>query len=163
MTRRQRPIVSGVARLGSSLWRRPSQLVPLARALALFAGAELLVRFVKLPRAARLAGTRLEFTDRPPGRDPRGLGFTASQRRALATLGRVAPYWPLGPSGACLRHSLAAGHVLRSRSPRLRIAVGSTASAQLSAHAWIEVDGAAVTDPGSTYLPLLEAGGSAQG
>jgi hypothetical protein len=148
----------GVTRLRSlNLRQTHTQLCALARAVLLFGASELLVRSTSLPRAAKLCGCIIEFTDRAPGRDLEGLEIDPSQRRALAMLSRVARRWPFGPNGACLRHSLSAAYVLRSRSPILRLAVGSLETTEVTAHAWLEVDGTAVTDPGGEYLPLLDA------
>jgi hypothetical protein len=140
--------------------RRPLRAVEVARGVALFCAIEILVRSTKLSRAIHIVGASLEFSERPPGRDFRSLHIEPAQVRSLMILTRVARRWPFGPPGACLRHSLAAAYVLRNRAPKLRLAVGSVDSRELTAHAWLEVDGTAVTDPGSTYLPLLESGGA---
>lgn len=135
---------------------RPAELLALLEAVLLFVAVEACVRTCSLPRAARWFGATLEFTATVPGREGSKLDLGPADRRALSVLARLARRWPLGPRGACLRHSLAAAHVLRARDPRLRLAVGSGKSLELTAHAWIEVDGTAITDPGD-YLPLLPA------
>jgi hypothetical protein len=133
--------------------------VALLRAVLLFSAIEVIVRITDLPRAARWLGTRLEFSERPPGGELHALDIDPAKRRSLVMLGRVARHWPFGPRGACLRLSLAAATVLRSRAPTLRLAIGPSPSIEVTAHAWLEVDGIAVTDPGRGYVPLLEHGG----
>jgi hypothetical protein len=137
--------------------RRPEVPVAALESVALLTAAEISLRLADLPRAARWFGATLEFTDSDPGRSVELLGLSTSERRRLAVLARIARRWPLAPQGACLRHSLAAAHILRSRGPRLRIAVGARRPGEVTAHAWIEVDGTAVTDPGN-YSPLLRPG-----
>ena len=124
------------------------------RAVVLFATAEIAVRSAPLPRVARWYGATLEFSDGEPRLDGRSVNMTDAERATLRMLVRVARHWPFGPRGACLRHSLAAANILRSRAPKLRLAVGHGLDRKLAAHAWLEVDGIAVTDPGD-YVPLL--------
>lgn len=124
------------------------------RAVVLFATAEIAVRSAPLPRVARWYGATLEFSDDEPRPDGSSVAMTDAERATLRMLVRVARHWPFGPRGACLRHSLAAANVLRSRAPKLRLAVGHGLDRKLAAHAWLEVDGIAVTNPGG-YLPLL--------
>jgi hypothetical protein len=133
--------------------RRPEMVVAISESLLLLASAEICLRVSDLPRVARWFGATLEFTDAPPLLAVEALNLSASERRRLAVLSRVAQRWPLGPKGACLRHSLSAAHVVRSRRPRLRLSVGRTNPGDIAAHAWIEVNGTAVTDPGD-FEPL---------
>ena len=133
--------------------RRPQLLVAVGESVLLLATAEASLRVADLRRVARWFGATLEFTDTAPGLAVGALDISVSERRRLAVLSRVAQRWPLAPQGACLRHSLSAAHVLRSRRPRLRLSVGRTSPGDIAAHAWIEVDGTAVTDPGD-FEPL---------
>jgi hypothetical protein len=133
--------------------RRPELVAAVGESLLLMASAEICLRVSDLPRVAQWFGAHLEFTDDPPLLAIEALNLSASERRRLAVLNRVAQRWPLGPRGACLRHSLSAAHVVRSRRPRLRLSVGRTDPGDIAAHAWIEVDGTAVTDPGD-FEPL---------
>jgi hypothetical protein len=133
--------------------RRPQLLVAVGESVLLLATAELSLRVADLPRVARWFGATLEFTDAAPGLAVDALDISRSERQRLAVLSRVAKRWPLAPRGACLRHSLSAAHMLRSRRPRLRLSVGRTSPGDITAHAWIEVDGTAVTDPGD-FEPL---------
>ncbi|MHB1599542.1 MAG: hypothetical protein ACYCXY_11790, partial [Acidimicrobiales bacterium] len=99
-------------RLAVATWprllRHPSRAGSFARALLLFAAAEVAVRTARLPSAARWFGAELEFSDTPPVRAGGTLALSPSERRRLSVLTRVAHHWPLGPRGACLRLSLAA-------------------------------------------------------
>jgi Transglutaminase-like superfamily len=133
--------------------RRPQLVVAVGESVLLLATAEVSLRLADLPRVARWFGATLEFTDTAPGLAVETLDISLSERQRLAVLSRVAQRWPLAPHGACLRHSLSAAYVVRSRGPRLRLSVGRTSPGDIAAHAWIEVDGTAVTDPGD-FEPL---------
>ena len=136
--------------------RRPTLVLAIVQSVALLAAAEFSLRLGTLPRVAGWFGATLEFSETPPARGPGQLPILPAQRRKLLALARVASHWPLAPNGACLRHSLAAAHLMRRHHPRLRLAVGSKSPRDITAHAWIEIDGIAVTDPGN-YLPLLRS------
>ncbi|MGH9105347.1 MAG: lasso peptide biosynthesis B2 protein [Acidimicrobiales bacterium] len=142
------------------LARRPALVVDIAEAVLLLGAAEACLRYARLGTIARWFGAALEFTDSPTGWDPSTLGLSRSERRKLRVLARVARRWPLSPQGACLRHSLAASHMLRGHRPRLRLGVAGGALEEMRAHAWLEVNGTAITHPGD-YVPLLRrrAGG----
>jgi Transglutaminase-like superfamily len=140
--------------------RRPELVAAIGESVLLLASAELSLRIADLRRAARWFGATLEFTDAPPGLAVETLGLSPSERRRLAVLNRVAQRWPLGPQGACLRHALSAAYVVRSRAPRLRLSVGKRERGEIAAHAWVEVDGTAVTDPGD-FPPLARRSASA--
>jgi hypothetical protein len=133
--------------------RRPELLAAIGESVLLLASAEISLRVADLPRVARWFGATLEFTDAAPVLAVDALPLSPSERRRLAVLDRVAKRWPLAPQGACLRHSLSAAHVVRSRGPRLRLSVGRRERGDIAAHAWIEIDGTAVTDPGE-FEPL---------
>ena len=142
---------------------RPPVLVTL-RAAALFCLAEAALRIFDIGRTVELFGAHL-------GRaDPSAPGSAATNGSGVATLeGFVSPTaslspdevsflavvesigrrWPFGPQGGCLRKSLVAAHVVRQHHPCIRIAVGSDARRGLSAHSWVEVDGSALTAPGT--------------
>jgi hypothetical protein len=133
--------------------RRPELVAAVGESVLLLASAEISLRLADLPRVARWFGATLEFTDSPPVVAVAALKLSPSQCRRLAVLNRVALRWPLAPRGACLRHSLSAAHMVRSRGPQLRLSVGRQERGDIAAHAWIEVDGTAVTDPGD-FDPL---------
>jgi hypothetical protein len=65
--------------------------------------------------------------------------------RARRSVGRWMRIWPLG-AGPCLRESLVLGHLIRDRSPVLRLGVARHGY-RMRAHAWIEVDGRPINDP----------------
>jgi hypothetical protein len=135
------------------LVREPRKVVAISESVLLLGTAELSLRVADLPRVARWFGATLEFTDAAPNLGVSALGISPSERQRLVVLTRVAQRWPLAPKGACLRHSLSAAHMLRTRNPRLRLSVGRLAAGDIAAHAWIEVNGTAVTDPGD-FAPL---------
>ncbi|MGH9106988.1 MAG: lasso peptide biosynthesis B2 protein [Acidimicrobiales bacterium] len=135
----------------------PKRLLAAAESLVLLAAAEVSLRFAALPRAVHWFGATLDFGDPAGERDAHPLDLSPVERHKLIVLGRVARHWPLSPGGVCLRHSLAASHVMRARQPRLRIGVAPGPRAEIMAHAWLEVDGAAVTQP-RDFLPLLRLG-----
>ncbi len=55
------------------------------------------------------------------------------------------------PKDGCLRRSLVLGHRLRERRPKLVIGVAKEDGA-LSAHAWLEIEGCPVPEPGGQGL-----------
>lgn len=161
LVKRQTTAAPSSLRRALRLASHPTKVVALTESLVLLLTAEAAVRFSGLKMAARLFGASVAFTDDQPGHDTRSLGLSLSQRRRLVVLARVAGRWPLSPGGACLRHSLAAAYILRTRKPSLRLGVGTSHDSKMVAHAWLEVDGIAVTHPGS-YLPLVRHRGGAR-
>ena len=133
--------------------RRPELVAAIGESVLLLASAEICLRVSELPRVARWFGATLEFTDAVPSLAVEELGLSSSERQRLAVLARVAQRWPLAPGGACLRQSLSAAYLLRSHGPSLRLSVGRRAPGDIAAHAWTEVNGTAVTDPGD-FQPL---------
>jgi Transglutaminase-like superfamily len=133
--------------------RRPRKLVAIGESVLLLGTAEFSLRIADLPRVARWFGATLEFTDAVPSLGDHALDISPSERQRLVVLNRVARHWPLAPKGACLRHSLSAAYMLRTRKPHLRLSVGRLAVGDIAAHAWVEVNGTAVTDPGD-FAPL---------
>jgi len=122
--------------------------------VAVYVVAELGVRLVGLPRLARWLGMELALDGQPPAPLGSPVRLAPSERRRLIMAQKVARRWPLG-AGQCLRVSLVSGWVLRRHAPRLRLGVQSTREARLMGHAWVEVGGMAVTDPGGpALLPL---------
>jgi len=67
---------------------------------------------------------------------------------------RVLRVWPAADT--CLRRSLVAGSLLRDRHPVLRVGVGRDGK-PLAAHAWLEIDGAAVGELPGPFVPLHHA------
>jgi Transglutaminase-like superfamily len=133
--------------------RHPKLVAAIGESVVLLASAEISLRVADLRRVARWFGATLEFTDSAPGFAIHALNLSQSERRRLAVLNKVAQRWPLGPGGACLRQSLSAAHLVRSRGPQLRLSVGRQEGGEITAHAWVEVNGTAVTDPGD-FAPL---------
>lgn len=107
-----------------------------AQILAWMAVAEVLVRLLPLPAAARWMGVPLGTGDATSGDVP-GPRLRGRDRRRLRLLEVVGPHWRLC-GGPCLRQALVAGHILRHHAPVLRIGAAIDGSA-LVAHAWVEV------------------------
>ena len=148
-----------VSLLRSSLrkLRSASRLPRHERARTLHAfGALALVEFglraLPLPAVARLAGVRLA-NETSPGR-----GATEPQRpeRRLTdvrAVDRAIRHWPL--RARCLERSLVLGHLWRAEHPVL--VIGVAAREELEAHAWIEIDGSAVTGDDAGFVALRRA------
>ena len=120
--------------------------------------AELAVRYDRIERAASRFGATLSFAEPAPSRVPVPLLLTRHERVRLTVLAKLARHWPFSPEpgGSCLRHSLAASYFLRHRQPQLRLGVAMDERRGVLAHAWVEVEGWAVTNPGE-YQPLLSS------
>jgi len=113
-------------------------LVTTGHVLATFVAVEVSIRFVRLPRLARTLGCRLELDAGESTFDTRP-ELPGSAIRQLRCVRRVARRWPFG-SGPCLRTALVAGHLLRRLDPAIRLGSSGT-GVDLSAHAWLEIDG----------------------
>ena len=140
----------------------PVRLLALLECGVLMAAAELVVRHVRIERAAQWFGATLSFSPPDPSTELAPLLLGRWERVRLSMLARVASRWPFSPEpgGSCLRQSLAAAHVLRRRQPKLRFGVARDPVRGLLAHAWLEVEGRAATNPGY-YKPLLSSPGPA--
>jgi len=125
--------------------------------LPVYLAAELGIRVVRLPRLARWLGMELDLDGRKPAPAGSPSWLTPLERRRLVMVQRVAHHWPLG-TGQCLRVSLVSGWALRQHGPRLRLGVQSTRGGQPVGHAWVEVDGLSVTDPGVPALLPMRRG-----
>jgi len=129
----------------------------LLHVLPVYLAAELGIRVVRLPRLARWLGMELGLDGRraAPAGSPSWL--TPLEQRRLVVAQRVARHWPLG-AGQCLRVSLVSGWALRRHGPRLRLGVQSPRGGRPVGHAWVEVDGLSVTDPGPPgLLPVMQS------
>lgn len=126
-----------------------------ARAITTMAVVEVLVRTVPLPRLSRLLGCRVDVASTQVRREvisPSEL--SRRDRRRLRCTYRVARAWPFS-EGPCLRRTLVGGHLVRDLDPSVRL--GLTGSEQdLSAHAWLELDGRPVEDVDG-YVPFERA------
>lgn len=113
--------------------------------IALLMFIEVLIRWVQLPRLARLLEVRLDLgptMDRPERLRLGELPPRARRQVRIAT--RVVDAWPLG-QGPCLRRSLVIGHLLRHESAAVRLGVPSVGP-MLEAHAWVEINGRPLED-----------------
>jgi hypothetical protein len=155
------------ARLLPAGLRRFAQLSATERrttlhALTVLLYVEATIRWTRLPRLSQRLGIALQpgagtSGDHPPGFGGATVPLVASMRpaaeadlpepvaRARRSIGRWMRIWPFG-AGPCLRESLVLGHIIRDRSPVLRLGVARHGY-RVRAHAWIEVDGQPVNDP----------------
>lgn len=143
--------------LRSAVRLSPAGIWAIVRCVALAALVEVAVRLAPLPRAARLMGLALDFSEpmaAPSSAAPSPRLSAREERDVRATL-RVMRRWPF-TSSACLRQALVLGHVLRGRRPVLRLGVGG-ADDRVTGHAWIEVEGTSI-GADDAYLPLLANG-----
>jgi hypothetical protein len=121
------------------------------RALATLLVVESTIRWVRLPRLARMLGVDLQA--RPPTFPPpsvatvirSGDDLAEPLARARRSVARLMAIWPFG-AGPCLRESLVLGHLVREHHPVLRLGVARHGR-RPRAHAWIEVDDLALNDP----------------
>ena len=134
---------SRLAGLGGRLRRGlrlpPRELVTMVHAVVVLGVVEMLIRWVPLPRLARVLGIRVNLA--PARTDAQQLPLEQlppRARRELRCTRRVADVWPLS-KGPCLRRSLVAGYLLRRHHPAVRLGVAGT-GAELVAHAWLEID-----------------------
>jgi hypothetical protein len=119
--------------------------------LGLLAAAEIGLRTRPLPTVARWFGVPISTTAATGDTGQMWTELSADERHRLAVTGSVADRWPFG-RGPCLRQALVEGWVLRQRHPVLRLGVATAGSAIL-AHAWVEVDGRSLHEPGG-FLPF---------
>ena len=120
-------------------------LATCVRVVVLLAIVESMIRWVPLPRLARLLDVRLDM--RPaieplPPNEP--LVLSPRSKRQLRWTWRVAARWPFS-DGPCLRRSLVAAHLLRGEGAAVRLGVPRLPGA-LIAHAWVEIDGRPLED-----------------
>lgn len=151
----------GLRWVGRGLWHLASlpigDQLALLRAGFLFSAAELAVRVVPLPRLAQWFGAPLCLDGVRPVSRRIPDDCTKDEHRLLVAVERLARRWPIG-RGPCLRQSLAAGFVMRRHGARLRLGIVRQGAGDVIAHAWIEIDGQAVTNPrGAQFLPLSAA------
>lgn len=142
-----------------SRWRRHKPFDVLASLMAA-AATELGLRFLTLPDLA--AALSVPLTAQAPP-TPRALNtravdcvrpdLTADEARRLATVVAVMRRWPWGAS--CLRVALVSGRLLRDRRPLLALGVRRDGP-DVTAHAWLLVDGRALDPAASDYAPLAQ-------
>jgi hypothetical protein len=117
----------------------PRELVTTVHAVVVLGVVEVLIRWVPLPRLARVLGIRVNLGPTRPDAEQLPVTLLSPRaRRELQCTRRVADVWPLS-KGPCLRRSLVAGHLLRRHHPAVRLGVAGT-GADLVAHAWLEID-----------------------
>ena len=107
-----------------------------------------------LPDLAQSLGVPLLAGQTPSATEPFVERLTADERRSLRAAARVLRRWPW--EDTCLRRALATGHVLRHRSPSLRVGVAKI-DGTVKAHAWLEIDGRTLDpDAPTEYLSLVD-------
>jgi hypothetical protein len=131
------------------------------RGVAVLLFVEATIRWMRLPRLTRTLGVTFEpqaelgagvsgggvaLTDSISLKGPAAEGdLTVPVVMARRSVDRLMSVWPLG-AGPCLRESLVLGHLIRDRSPVLRVGVARHGP-RMRAHAWVEIDGQPVNDP----------------
>jgi len=112
----------------------------MARVLVVIVLVELMIRWVRLPRLARMLGLSVSLSPSSPGAVRLPLkDLPPSARRQLRCTRRIADRWPFS-RGPCLRRALVAGHLLSRHEPAVRFGVAG-AGDDLYAHAWLEIGG----------------------
>lgn len=137
---RRSPTAGGAARVAVA-WLRlpPADLFATVQAVMVVAAVEAGLAGQPLAAVARWVGAEVVPGASVPAPELDDDLLSPRERRALRAAARVQSVWPWAPT--CLRRALVTGHVLRRRRPALRVA---WTPGQAVAHAWIEVDGAAV-------------------
>lgn len=132
----------------------------LVRSTLVAARMEIALRRDPLDVVARRFGARL--CTHAPGpttgadRTARRLALTPQERARLVTARRVTRHWPFGDT--CLRRSLMTAYHLRRRSPELYVGVAKRGG-EVTAHAWLVVDGVDLDPSGSARFATLEKAG----
>lgn len=124
----------------------PRNVLRILYAFALLAAAEVGLRLVSVRQLAAWWGVPLSLEPGPSLHrlEAPNWRLTPAEQRMLWAVRRVTPRL-YGNERGCLRRSLVVGHLLRHRSPVLRIGLHAQA-ASFAAHAWVEVDGVRVED-----------------
>ena len=121
----------------------PRDLLATVWAGVLIAAAEVAVRVAPIGKSAGLFGVSLVSEIGEGSALPT---LSASEARGVRAVRRLLPRI-YGSERGCLRRSLALGHVLRAHDPVMRIGVARR-EGDFSAHAWIELNGVPIEDPG---------------
>lgn len=117
----------------------PREILTMARVLVVIVLVELMIRWVRLPRLARMLGLEVSLASSSPGAVRLPLkDLSPNARRQLRCTRRVADRWPFS-RGPCLRRALVAGHLLSRYDPVIRLGLAGTGD-DLYAHAWLEID-----------------------
>jgi hypothetical protein len=139
--------------------RRPAARY-VAPALCIALLVELGLRVTSLPRLCDLLGVRFAAAGDvlqgpagsvPPRRlEPRDAARLRAARRVVAAL-------PWAKNAPCLRTALVAGRLLRHRAPTLHLGA-ALVGGQVTAHAWIVVDGVVVDPSAASYTTFSTPG-----
>ena len=141
---------------GRSVARYARAVVLAVRFVVVLGALEVALRVTSVPRAARAFGVPLLEDGGPSDGDFDLSSLDDDEVLALRVL-RRALRLP-GVNGTCLRSSVLAGRVLRSRSPRLVLGV-TKADGVVRAHAWLRVAGRDLDlERGSGYRVLAVGG-----
>ena len=114
-------------------WRDRAEVVVI---VAVAAVVEVGIRFMRLPRLAKMLGAELDTSPARGQRMTKPPPAWAVKRLELCR--GVLRRWPGG--NTCLRRSLVMGNRVRPLHPMLRVGVAKK-SGELAAHAWLEFDG----------------------
>ncbi|MCA5892871.1 lasso peptide biosynthesis B2 protein [Isoptericola sp. NEAU-Y5] len=135
---------------------RVTELPELLRSTFVAARMELWLRRAPLDAVAGRMGARLCLRAAPET-GTAALALTAAERARLGTARRVTRHWPFGDT--CLRRSLMTAYHLRDREPELYVGVAKK-DGEVTAHAWLVVDGVNLDPTGSAQFQTLEKAGS---
>lgn len=118
----------------------PVEILTTLHVAAVMLAVEICIRWVPLPRLSRILGCPVNLEPVVPGADRLPLKeLPKRERRRVRCTKRVARLWPFS-QGPCLRSALVGGHLLRRLNPTIRLGL-ATDRDDLSAHAWLEIDG----------------------
>ena len=147
----------------------PSQWWDRSVIVTSWVGVDLALRArISLPKLSRVMAVTLGHDAAPSSEDPGGpdadgrvLGghspLTPSEQRRLRIVDILAARWPFG-EGPCLRRALVAGRVLRRLHPRLSLGVARRPDGEITAHAWLELDGGARLGYSDAYHRMRSIG-----
>ena len=122
------------------------------RAFPIALAVEIGLRLLSLPALARLLGVRLGTRRTDQASEVRGSAeMDEAESQSARAVELIFRNWPLG--GSCLRKSLVLARVLRKRNPLIRIGV-ARGEEGLTAHAWVEVEGASIDSASGGFSPL---------
>lgn len=133
--------------------RRIRTGIEAVRAAVTLAVIEVLLRTSDLPTTCRLLCIDLDVTSAAAPGTATAL-LPANTRPALRAAQVVLARWPFGDT--CLRRCLLLGHRFRALRPVLRIGVQRDGNG-FGAHAWLEIDGAALDPTASQFAALGDA------
>jgi len=132
--------------LGPRGWTRVAHTAVVAARIERSLAAE------QLDQTARRFGAGLALSAPPDAAAP--LALSHEEHKQLAIAARVLECAPL--DGTCLRRALVFADILRDRAPLLRVGVAKE-SGEVTAHAWLELDGASLDPMALEHFTVLRS------